>query len=194
MLNYKPFLTSFLLVALLASCASRKNILYFNDIEKLSAVDTVNNAVPITIHPGDILQVTISTINRDVAALFNPLPAIGNENVAPGYLVDSEGNIELPLVGKVYVKDKTTEAINSDIKLALEKSIKNVFVATRLLNFKISVLGDVARPGHYNIQNEKVSILDALSMAGDVNLTAIRNDIMLIREKDGQETIHLPGS
>lgn len=150
--------------------------------------DTVNNLSPITIQPGDILQVTISTINRDVAALFNPLPNSGNlQATALGYLVDSEGNIELPMIGKVYVKGKTTEAINSDLKIALEKSIKNVFVATRLLNFRISVIGDVARPGYYSISNERATILEALSMAGDVNLTARRSDVLLIREKEGKK-------
>lgn len=150
--------------------------------------DTVNNLSPIAIQPGDILQVTISTINRDVAALFNPLPNSGNvQPTALGYLVDSEGNIELPMIGKVYVKGKTTEAINSDLKIALEKSIKNVFVATRLLNFRISVIGDVARPGYYSISNERATILEALSMAGDVNLTARRSDVLLIREKEGKK-------
>lgn len=173
-----------LLISILAACASRKNIVYFNDIERMRAIDTLNYLSPIIIQPGDILQITVSTINRDVTALFNPLSNSGN---APGYLVDSEGNIELPLIGKVYVKGKTTEAINTDLKIALEKSIKNAFVATRLLNFRISVLGDVARPGYYSTSNERLTILEALSMAGDVNLTARRNDVLLIREKEGKK-------
>ena len=186
MLNFKTFFLFAFLI--LSACTSRKNILYFNDIEKMRGSDSLANLSLITIEPGDILQITISTINRDVAALFNPLPNTGNgQAAAPGYLVDSEGNIELPLVGKVYVKNKTTEAINSDVKIALAKSLKNVFVATRLLNFRISVLGDVARPGNYSISNEKVSILEALSMAGDANLTARRNDVLLIREKEGKK-------
>lgn len=173
-------------ILLFTACTSRKNILYFNDLELMKARDSSYNLQPLTIQPGDILQITISTINRDVAALFNPLANTGNQTV-PGYLVDSEGNIELPLVGKVYVKGKTTEVINNDIKIALEKSIKNAFVATRLLNFRISVIGDVARPGYYSISNERATILEALSMAGDINLTARRNDILLIREKEGKK-------
>lgn len=172
------------LVLVLFSCASRKRILYFTDIEKLRG-DTVNNLTPITIQPGDILQITISTINRDVAALFNPLPNSGT--AAPGYLVDHEGNIELPLIGKVFVNGKTTEAVNTDLKAALEKSIKNAYVTTRLLNFRVSVMGDVARPGYYSVANERVSVLEALSMAGDVNLSASRKDVLLIREKEGKK-------
>lgn len=176
-----------ILISILAGCASRKNIVYFNDIEKMKAADTLNYFSPIIIQPGDILQITVSTINRDVTALFNPLNSGDVAATAPGYVVDSEGFIELPLIGKVYVKGKTTEAINADLKIALEKSIKNVFVATRLLNFRISILGDVARPGYYSISNERATILEALSMAGDVNLSARRNDILMIREKGGKK-------
>lgn len=174
-----------------SSCVSTKNFVYFNDIQKSNGGDSAANVHPILIQPGDILQVTISTIDREVSLLFNPntinnTTAVNNP-IAQGYLVDNEGNIELPLIGKVNVNRKTTSQINEIIKTELNKSIKNAFVATRLLNFKISVLGDVARPGSFNIPNEKVSLLDALSLAGDLNITAVRDDVMLIREVEGKK-------
>lgn len=176
------------IVAFLASCASRKKIVYFNDIDKISRIDSVTNFQPVTIQPGDILLVTISTIDREISQLFNPTAVATNGNpIAPGYLVDQNGEIELPMVGKVKVSGKTTAQITTDIKVALDRSIKNAFVSTRLLNFRISILGDVARPGNYSIGNERVTVLEALSLAGDANLTANKNDILLIREREGKK-------
>jgi len=86
----------------------------------------------------------------------------------------------------VQVGGKTTAEITEIVKEALGKSIKNLFVSTRLLNFRISILGDVARPGSYNIANERVSILEALSMAGDLNIGGRRDNVLLIREIEGK--------
>jgi polysaccharide export outer membrane protein len=182
---------------LFTSCGGSKRITYFNDIDQGKPADTVNYIQPVLIQRGDILQVTISTINRDVATLFNPVTTVNGNPASQGYLVDHEGNIDLPMIGKIYVRGKTTEVINLDIKTALEKTLNNVFVSTRLLNFKVSVLGDVARPGSYIINNERVSILEALSLAGDANISARRNDVLLIREREGRKqyiTINLNDS
>lgn len=185
--------TSFILFVctLLMSCASTKQFSYFNDIEGKDSIEISNAISPVFIQEGDILQVTVSTMDKDISNLFNPISSInGNttniaNQIAQGYLVDNEGNIELPMVGKVLVKGKTTHQINTLVKTELNKSIKSPFVATRLLNFRVSVLGDVAKPGSFYISNERVSILDALSLAGDLNITAGRQDIKLIREVDG---------
>lgn len=177
-----------LLIVILASCSSRKKIVYFNDFEQINRKDTIENFSPISIQTGDLLLVTVSTIDPTISALFNPTNNYSyGTPIAPGYRVDPEGYIEMPMIGKVFVRGKTTQRITEDVKLALEKSIKNVFVTIRLLNFRISLLGDVARPGNYTVQNERISILEALSMAGDANLTANKNDILLIREREGKK-------
>ncbi len=176
---------SLILIYGLSACANTKKFIYFNDLEKKNGEDNIANIPSIKIEKGDILQITVSTIDRDISQLLNPTTnGITGVNVpvAPGYLVDSTGSIELPLVGKVKVSGKTTAEISEIVKTALSQSVKNLFVSTRLLNFRISILGDVARPGAYNISNERVSILEALSMAGDVNISAKRNDLLLIRE------------
>ena len=182
-------LALFILAFLGSSCVNTKKFVYFNDLEKASGEDTIGNRPSIKIETGDILQITVSTIDRDVSQLLNPttngITGV-NTPVAPGYLVDSVGGIEMPLVGKVMVGGKTTAEINEIVKEAFSKSVKNLFVSTRLLNFRISILGDVARPGSYNIPNERVSILEALSLAGDVNIGAKRDDLMLIRETAGK--------
>ncbi len=136
----------------MTSCTNSKRIAYFNDIGRAGNLDSIGYIQPVLIQAGDILQITISTINRDVAAMFNPVTNISPNPLAQGYLVARDGSIELPMIGKVPVRGKTTEQINYDLKVELEKSLKNIFVSTRLLNFRVSVLGDVARPGNYTIK------------------------------------------
>lgn len=188
--KYKRTIIAFLILAVLgSSCVNTKKFVYFNDLEKATGEEPIGNRPAIKIEAGDLLQITISTIDRDISQLLNPttngITGV-NTPVAPGYLVDSTGAVELPMVGKVFVAGMTTAEISEAVKEALSKSVKNLFVSTRLLNFRISILGDVARPGSYNIPNERVSILEALSLAGDVNISAKRNDLMLIREIEGK--------
>lgn len=177
------------LLIILSSCESRRRIQYFNNINELPKTDSISYLQPMLVQPGDILQVTISTINKDITALYNPSASFLNASpVAQGYLVALDGSMVLPEVGKIFVKGKTTEEISSVIRAELDKSIKNAFVSTRISNFRVSVLGDVARPGSFNVTNERVSILEALSMAGDANISARRDEILLIREREGKKS------
>ncbi|MFB6457180.1 polysaccharide biosynthesis/export family protein [Chitinophaga sp. Hz27] len=171
------------------ACQSSKNITYFNDIAMANGRDTTIHVPPLRVHPGDVLQITITTLDKDISLIFNPNPTgtnvVNSNGIDQGYLVDATGNINLPIVGQVNVKDKTTSEINTEVSEKLDKTLKNVYVSTRIVSFKVSVLGDVARPGSFKIGTERVSILDALSMAGDLNVTAERNGVMVIREVDG---------
>lgn len=177
------------LLIILSSCESRRRIQYFNNINELPKTDSISYLQPMLVQPGDILQVTISTINKDITALYNPSASFLNASpVVQGYLVALDGSMVLPEVGKIFVKGKTTEEISSVIRAELDKSIKNAFVSTRISNFRVSVLGDVARPGSFNVTNERVSILEALSMAGDANISARRDEILLIREREGKKS------
>ena len=181
MISKKKILVILFSLIIFSGCINTKRFIYFNDLEKANRTDTITNTNALKIERGDILQITISTIDKDVSQILNP-----TGTTAPGYLVDTTGSIEIPLIGTVNVAGKTITELNYVIKTAANATIKNVFVATRLLNFRISVLGDVARPGTYNISNERISILEALSLAGDVNFGARRDDIMLIREAEGK--------
>lgn len=183
-MNSKKYIIIFLVPVLyLASCTSTKKFVYFPDLEKINGTQNITNFQSIKVQPGDILQITITTIDRDITALLNPAP--GNTS-APGYLVDSIGDIELPLAGKIPVQGKTLPEVDNTIKAALSKTVKNLFVSTRLLNFRISILGAVQHAGSFSISNDRVTILDALSLAGDLNGAAKLNDIMVIRERAGK--------
>jgi polysaccharide export outer membrane protein len=186
----KIHLLLFIALVLLTGCVNTKKITYFNDLEKTNGIENTNKLLAFKVQPGDILQITITTIDKDISLILNPtagnsLPGASN-GMDPGYIVDSAGYISLPLIGKVFVKDKTTTEINDLITQELNKTIRNPYVSTRVANFRVSVLGDVQRPGSYRIPGERASVLDALSMAGDLNVTAVRSDIMLIREVNGE--------
>jgi len=181
----------FIASVILTGCVNTKKITYFNDLEKATGTESINRLQSFKVQPGDILQITITTIDKDISLILNPaaVNATPNTNAGmdPGYIVDSAGYVSLPLIGKVFVKDRTTSEINDIISQELNKTIRNPYVSTRVANFRVSVLGDVARPGSYRIPGERASVLDALSMAGDLNVTAVRNDIMLIREVNGEK-------
>ena len=188
-MGYRLQFRIILLLLLLSACSATKKITYFNDIAAGSGIDSLNRYPQLKIQPGDVLQITITTLDKDISLVLNPNPgnppASTGAATEQGYLVDSAGNIALPIAGTLNVKDKTTSVINSEVSAALAKTIRNAYVSTRLVNFKVSVLGDVAHPGSFRIPAERVSLLDALSMAGDMNATAIRNDVMIIREVNG---------
>lgn len=179
-------------LSILTGCVNTKKLTYFNDIEKANGTEAANKPLSLKVQPGDVLQITITTIDKDISMILNPAgagaggaAATASSMMDQGYLVDSAGYVGLPMIGKVYVKDKTTTEINTLVALELDKTIRNAFVSTRIANFRISVLGDVAHPGSFKVSAERASVLDALSMAGDMNTSAIRNDVMIIRETDG---------
>jgi polysaccharide export outer membrane protein len=179
-----------LILCILTGCVNTKKLTYFNDIENTNGTENGNRLLPLKIQPGDVLQITITTIDKDISVLLNPATASPGPSAAAGgmdqgYLVDSAGYINLPIAGKLFVKDKTTAEINTIVAEGLDKTIRNAFVTTRIANFRISVLGDVAHPGSFKVSAERASVLDALSMAGDMNTSARREDIMIIREVDG---------
>jgi polysaccharide export outer membrane protein len=182
-------MTLLVLSLIVAGCTGSRKATYFNDIAATTGIDSIGRYPQLKVQPGDVLQIIVSTPDKDVTQLFNPnlsgSPGPSGTGIDQGYLVDSAGYIRLPVAGKLYVKDKTTATINEEVITELSKTLKNVYVSTRMVNFKVSVLGDVAHPGSFRIGAERASILDALSMAGDMNPTAVRKDVMVIREIDG---------
>jgi polysaccharide export outer membrane protein len=141
------------------------------------------------IKPNDILSVTIQTIDPQAAAIFNNAGGSGsggNSPIGSGYLVDNNGEIELPLVGRMKVSGMTTIEAKEAVREASKRYYKDPAVNVRFLNFNITMLGDVSRPGTYTVPNERVTILDALGMAGDLAITGKRENVLLMREEQGE--------
>jgi polysaccharide export outer membrane protein len=183
------------------SCRSRKDVVYFQP-----PVDSVVNGAPETnlsyvarIQTGDILSVFVRSMSSEASEIFNPYQGavttttqLSNNNTAPppaiGYLVDQDGNIVVPLLGKVNLKGLTTSAAQDLIAERLnEKYLKEPTVNVRILNFKVTILGEVARPSVYTIPNEKISLPEAIGLAGDLNIYGRRDNIQVIRVVDGKK-------
>lgn len=185
-----------LLAMLLNACASRKEIAYFNDISKTSTAQ--DKAVSdLKFQTGDMLSIQIVASELESTLPFN-LPDLSSGGQMPnytngianqqGYSIDPAGNIEMPVIGKVRALGLTKAELISDIKVKLQPHIKTPVVQIRLLNFKVTVLGDVRSPGTFTIPNERISILEAIGIAGDLNITAMRKNVLVIRETDSVKT------
>lgn len=197
-----PVLLGGMLALLLGACSSPKNISYFKDVpdtvKQKMMVEMATYNTPV-IQADDILQVTIQTLDPASTALLNQQnsptwPVAGTSGAAgaasansPGYLVDKQGSVTLPLVGKISVKGKTTGDVQEQIRVKAAEFYKDPVVNVRFINFKITVLGEVTKPATYVMPNEKVTLLDALGMAGDLTIYGKRENVLLIREIEGKK-------
>jgi polysaccharide export outer membrane protein len=197
----KSFSAILLFYVVFSSCTPYKQIPYFQDLNANPELkEKVDNYSPLLIQPADILGINVSSRNPESSSIFNYnlSRADGNsfntspDNPVVGYLVDDNGFIHLPLIGDFKVGGLTTSQIRDKLNPLLLTYYKDPIVNIRILNFKVSILGDVARPNVYTLQNERTSITEALALAGDLNITALRKNVLLIRVIDGERKyIHL---
>lgn len=190
-----------ILVLLLEACGSKRNLSYFKDLPDSVALRAAVLDVPETkIQSGDILRITANTLNPESNILFNSgtLQTLDarNNNVnansqlsAEGYLVDKNGFISFPVIGQVKLGGLTREEARQEMVKQLTNYVKDPIVNVRFLNFKVTVIGEVARPSTFTIPNEKVTILEALGMAGDMTPFGKRENVLLIREENGERTM-----
>ncbi|WP_179950082.1 polysaccharide biosynthesis/export family protein [Lutibacter citreus] len=177
------------LVVLFASCASPKKVTYFQGVSELEGFEEIINFEP-KLQIGDILSIHVSAIEGETALAFNlyESPVIeGASGMAKpiNYLVDAEGFINFPVLGSLQVAGLTTMQLRTKLSDILKASyITEPLVNIRLINFKVTVLGEVNKPGSYTSTNERISILDAIGLAGDLSIYGKRNDITLIREQN----------
>lgn len=187
-------------IFLLSSCSVTKKVAYFQDINAsgTSSLEKEGEFKELTIHTDDILSISIVTIDATTAMPVNQLAgqsvttAASASNPAglssaSGFLVDKNGEIDIPVVGKVKVAGLTTYEARELIKTKASVVYRDPNVQVRHANFKITVLGEVARPSSYVLPNEKVSVLDALGMAGDLTIFGRRENVLLIRDIDGKK-------
>ncbi len=176
--------------ALLTSCGSSRRIntdyLYFRDGAKKVSVQLKKTII----QPNDLLSIQVysRTLNQEQAAIFN-IPTTGNSPLQ-GYQVDSTGNIEMPIIGIIKVAGLSKEQLQTELVKRLAENVKNPSVLIRFLQYNINVLGEVRSPGTKNFYTDKVTIIDALSAAGDLTDYGKRENIMVIREEDGQKNVH----
>ncbi|WP_248682899.1 polysaccharide biosynthesis/export family protein [Sphingobacterium thalpophilum] len=150
------------------------------------------------IQTNDILTVVVTAADPKVTAPFNPLSTMMATTMSqqvdlalrPTYTVDNNGDITLPLLGKIRIAGLTRLEAIEKIRLELDQYIKDPGVNINFNNFRVSVLGEVARPGSFIVPSERITVLEALGMAGDMTIRGIRENVLIIREEGGQKNVH----
>ena len=178
---------------MLAACTSYKNVPYLQDADVKGAMVAEEPLYDAKIMPKDLLTVTVNTTDPEAAAPFN-MTVQTAQNLATSrstysqpmlqqYLVNNDGTIDFPVLGQLNVGGLTKSEAESMIREKLMPYLKEVPIVTvRMANYKISVLGEVARPGTFTVSNEKVNVLEALAMAGDMTIYGKRDNVKLVRE------------
>ena len=202
MLYKKKLLHLLAVSAILCSCGPVKDIAYFQN-KAVNQPESIDRHAGIVIQPKDMLSIVVSSRNPELVAMFN-LPVVsyqaGSEVVSSGgysqrlmgYVVDNAGSIDFPVLGHLKVAGMTRWELADMIKkrLVSDGLQSDAVVTVEFMNFKVSVLGEVTAPGTYSIEGDKVTVLQALSLARDLTIFGRRDNVSVIREKDGERVIY----
>ncbi len=193
--NYLLLLTFVSIV--LCSCTSGKEISYLQGIPE-SFEQTINESYEIKIQPDDLISIMVNSRDHELAQMFN-MPMVSyqmdtkvtGQNMVLGYLVTQEGTIDFPQLGVLHVGGMTRNELTKYIKneLITKGYVTDPVVTVQFKNFQVSVLGEVSKPGTFDISSDRITIFDALSRAGDMTVYGVRDQVKLIREENGKRTI-----
>ena len=198
----KLFYSLLAALVLLSSCGPVKDIAYFQN-RMVDHPEKIDKHAGIVIQPKDMLSIVVNSRNPELAAMFN-LPIVsyiagaevkslgGYSQRISGYVVDNDGMIDFPVLGQINVLGLTRWELSELIKKKLVDGelLTDAVVTVEFLNFKVSVLGEVASPGTFVIEGDKVTVLQALSLARDLTIYGQRENVAVIRERDGVRTIY----
>jgi len=176
-------------VVLMTSCASKQKMIYLQGIEQTSTSEVVKYEPKIQLD--DLIYINVSSESIEAAAPFN---LRGNaEQVAGGgtaiqfssYLVDNQGEINLPILGVIKAAGLTKTELHDFLKIKLEEFLKDPILVVRVVNFKVTVMGEVRNPGNFTINSDRLTIMEALAQAGDLTPVANRENVLVVREESG---------
>lgn len=193
---------------ILPSCTHYQHFSYFEDVSDTSkpVLQKTSAFVTPTIQKGDLLSITIQTLDNDITTLLNSnnsingsassIPVVGvsssapsGQSVANGFLVDNNGNVELAFVGTVHLEGLTTLQAKDAVRKEVSKYFNNAVINVRFANFRVTVLGEVTRPSTFIVPNEKINLFDALGMAGDITVFGRKDNVVLIRDSMDEKKI-----
>lgn len=187
-----------LVIIALNSCVDVKKATYFNDTYNVTIASSVSTLEPV-IQKNDLLSISVTSLLPAATEIFNAPndnrissgTSTGNNNNAAGYLVNQDGSIQFPILGKIKAAGLNKKEFGDNLAKSLvdKKLLLEPIVTVRYLNFKVTVLGEVAHPTVVNVQNEKITLLEALGLAGDVTIYGKRDNVRVIREEEGQKII-----
>lgn len=183
------FIALFVLLSLMSSCASKKDLVYFQpDSTSLNTSYELNAP---KLQPGDILTISITADDIRATEPFNQInvyqtgtPQNANPFM-PTYSIDIDGNIDFPKIGKIKISNLTRTQAIEKVRKEVSKFIVNPGVNMTIRNFRVTVLGEVVKPGSYLIDNDRITLLEALGLAGDLTINGVRNNVLVIREQNG---------
>ncbi|MGB7526483.1 polysaccharide biosynthesis/export family protein [Sphingobacterium cellulitidis] len=186
-------LLSFIIVlGLLTSCASRKDFVYFQpDSTQLNTSYELNAP---KLQPGDILAISVTADDVRATGPFNQVSPYNSSGTLqntnpfiPTYAIDVDGNIDFPKLGKVNLGGRTRTEAMKYLKAEISKFIVNPGISMEVRNFRVTVLGEVRNPGSFPINNDRITLLEAIGLAGDLTINGVRNNVMVIREQNGKK-------
>lgn len=189
---------------ILGACSSSRNLVYLDDLKGTAAYKTqILNKPAFRIQPGDLLTIRVSSLSPEASVLFNngvlsatssnnPTDAntvnnaVTNNRREEGYVVDHNGNITFSVIGRVKLAGLTREEAMQTMTAAIKKYIKSPIVDIRVVNFRVTVIGEVNKPASFTVANESVNVLEALALAGDMTEFGRRENVLIIREQGGE--------
>ena len=186
------YLLAFVSYAIMTSCASKSEIVYFQGDTSLNTI--YENSIP-KIRPNDMLAISVSAADMKATEPFNQnsiykMRSSTNEVAQNVFTVKENGTIDFPVIGEVYVNGLTCSEAIALFKQKLDPYIVNPGVNITFVNFKVSVIGEVNKPGVFTLPNERITVLEALALAGDLSIQGKRENVMVIREADGKKNIY----
>lgn len=190
-------------VVLLAGCKTQREVTYFQDL-KVNSPHLIDSIGTVRMEPDDQISIIVSCKEPQLAALYNLVrsqsrvgmtgqgSSLSNNGETSAYTIDNEGNIDFPVLGKLHVAGLTKQEVSDLVKRRLVESdqIKDPVVTVEFANLAFSVLGEVKNAGKYAITKNRTTLLDAISMAGDLSITGLRDSVFVIREADGKRTAY----
>ncbi|MEO6814161.1 MAG: polysaccharide biosynthesis/export family protein [Ginsengibacter sp.] len=186
------------LACLISSCANTRKVAYFSDVQDSARILSQAGLEPV-IQKKDILSINVSSLSNEATIIFNTpnLPITPSASISSntpqtaGYLVGEDGTLKFPILGNIPAAGLTQKQLENNItKLLIEKKLLfDPIVSSRFLNFKVTVLGEVNRPGVITVPSEQISILEAIGDAGDLTIYGIRDNVMLIRQEGSEKLI-----
>lgn len=189
----RKLIFSILCILTITSCVSRKNMIYFQESSKDRQKIDYNEDYTLRIKPGDLLTIRVSAAEQEAAQPFNLTKSVlGTDRLAgtvqlETYMVSEKGTIEFPVIGTVEVANLSTFELAEKIKKEISEYVKDAIVNVRILNFKVSVLGEVKSPGTFTIEDDHLTLPQALGKAGDLTIFGRRDNILVMREIDGEK-------
>ena len=186
-----------LFISFLSSCVNTKKVAYFNDVQDSTLIAAKAGLEPV-IQKKDILSISVSSLDAKATVIFNmpnipstPTAATNTMPQTAGYLVSQEGTIKFPILGDIPAAGLTQKQLENNISQMLidKKLLFDPIVTARFLNFRVTVLGEVSRPGIVYAPSEQISILEAIGDAGDLTIYGLRDNVILIRQEGGEKLV-----